>query len=46
VPKLVRLTTEKGVQAISGKFDVSQPSWQNEIKIANLYSIANWSGSL
>lgn len=26
VPKLVRLTTEKGVQAISGKFDVSQPS--------------------
>lgn len=42
VPKLVRLVTEKGVQAISGKLDVSQP-WQNEIKIANLFSIANWS---
>lgn len=31
-PKLVRLATEKGVQALSGKLDVSQPSRQNEIK--------------
>lgn len=32
-PRLVRLTTQKGVQALSGKLDVSQPSRQNEIKL-------------
>jgi hypothetical protein len=32
VPRLVRLTTEKGVQALRGKLDVSQPSPQIEKK--------------
>lgn len=41
VPRLVRLTTEKGVQALRGKLDVSQPSRQIEMKSANLFSIAN-----